>query len=578
MGVLYFKTKITDANNVDKGLRITSIPKCNDNGNILPDDIPLPSTIENSTKGLVFRADIWRILEEQNGCGLINYYTPVFNLAWNSAQPQGWTEDWMTYDLAQYTYTYARCNLYKMWFTEKHYIQFVWSNNNSNCTFNFYTVVNGSPVLQFAFTPAAPWSSSCCDLPWIFKYNDTEYVGVHDFAPSPFYQNPTQPQSSSYIREILGADSWWGTGKGGFPCRYVQATAAAKQWYAEVEPNAIDTDDPYQNIPDSQPSGPADATGIPGNDPVDIPNLPTVAVSDTGFVTLFNPTLAQVKDLADYMWNGLFDVNNLRKLFADPMDCILGFNMLPVAIPNSGPAAVTVGNISTGVSMNKATSQWVELDCGTLDIGDAFGNYLSYAPYTKFSMYLPYIGIVELSTDDVVGKTLALKYHIDVLSCACVAYLKCGPSVLYQFTGSCGYSIPINGNDFRTTIASIVSIAATIGGAVATGGLTAPAAVAVTASTVNNVMNSKPQIHRSGAIGSSAGILGIQKPYLIVEYPNPCKPKKQYHFTGYPSFVTVKLSDITGYAAFEEILIEGVPCTEEEQAMIKNLCKGGIFL
>ena len=340
----------------------------------------------------------------------------------------------------------------------------------------------------------------------------------------------------------------------------------------------VDMDDPYMDIPDSEPSGPAESTGIPENDSVDIPNLPTVAVSDTGFVTLFNPTLAQVKDLADYMWNGLFDVNNLRKLFADPMDCILGFNMLPVAISNSGPAAVTVGNISTGVSMNKATSQWVELDCGTLAVGDAFGNYLSYAPYTKFSIYLPYIGTVELSTDDVVGKTLVLKYHIDVLSCACVAYLKCGTSVLYQFTGSCGYSIPINGNDFRTTISSVVSIAASIGGAVATGGLSAPAAVAVTASTVNNVMNSKPQIHRSGAIGSSAGILGIQKPYLIVEYPNPCKPKKQYHFTGYPSFVTVKLSDISGYAAFEEILIEGVPCTEEEQAMIKNLCKEGIFL
>lgn len=347
-------------------------------------------------------------------------------------------------------------------------------------------------------------------------------------------------------------------------------------WLNGLEP--VDVDDPYINIPDSTPSGPAEATGIPENDPVDIPNLPTVAVSDTGFVTLFNPTLAQVKDLADYMWSGLFDVDTLRKLFADPMDCILGFNMLPVSITNSGPATVKVGNISTGVSMNKATSQWVELDCGTLAIGDAFGNYLSYAPYTKFSIYLPYIGTVELSTDDVVGKTLALKYHVDVLSCACVAYLKCGTSVLYQFTGSCGYSIPINGNDFRTTIASVVSIAASIGGAVATGGLSAPAAVAVTASTVNNVMNSKPQIHRSGAIGSSAGILGIQKPYLIVEYPNPCKPRKQYHFTGYPSFVTVKLSDISGYAAFEEILIEGVPCTEEEQAMIKNLCKGGIFL
>lgn len=362
----------------------------------------------------------------------------------------------------------------------------------------------------------------------------------------------------------------------------------------------IDENDPYINIPESEPSGPAESTGIPENDPIEIPDLPTVSVADTGFISLFNPSLTQVRDLAAYMWTGLFDLATYKKIFADPMDCILGFNMLPVAIPHGTAAAVRVGNISTGVQMNPATSQWVEVDCGTLDVGDAFGNYLSYAPYTKFSMYLPYIGIVELSADDVVGKTLALKYHVDVLSCSCVAYLKCGASVLYQFTGSCGYSIPVSGNDFRATVANIVSIAATVAGAVVTGGAAAGITAGTTAKAAakaarmkaaqtaqhigdaasigKNVMGSKPEIHRSGAIGGSAGIMGMQKPYLIVEYPNPCKPEKQYHYTGYPSFVTVKLSDLSGYASFEEILIEGVPCTEEEQTMIKDLCMGGIYL
>lgn len=364
-----------------------------------------------------------------------------------------------------------------------------------------------------------------------------------------------------------------------------QATAASdiqlakvQEWLGSYMPKIPDPYDPYDYMDPSGPSGPADASGIPENDPIEIPDVPSVSAADTGFITLFNPSLAQVKDLADYMWTGLFDLATYKKIFADPMDCLLGFNMLPVAIPHGTAVAVRVGNISTGINMYPATSQWVEVDCGSINVGDAFGNYLSYSPYTKYSMYLPYIGIVELSTDDVVGKTITLKYHVDVLSCSCVAYLKCGDSVLYQFTGSCGYSIPVSGNDFRSTVANIVSIAATIGGAVATGGLSAPATIAAGASISQNVMNSKPEIHRSGAIGGSAGIMGMQKPYLIVEYPNPCKPSKQYHYTGYPSFVTVKLNDISGYAEFEEILIEGVPCTEAEQAMIKNLCKEGIFL
>lgn len=339
----------------------------------------------------------------------------------------------------------------------------------------------------------------------------------------------------------------------------------------------VDTDDPYQDIENSTPSGPAEGVGIPSSDPVDIPGLPTFSATDTGFITLFNPTLSQVKALADYMWNGLFDVNNLRKIVADPMDCILGFNMLPVAIPSSGSGDVCIGNIISSVSMDIASSQWVEVDCGQLDLGLPYGSYLDFSPYTKYSIYLPYIGTCDLSADDVAGKVLTLKYHVDVLSCSCVAYLKCGDSVLYQWTGSCGYSIPVTQNDFSRMIMAIIGVAtATIGGAVVGG-----AGMALTRgveSAAKNVMGLKPDVHRSGAIGSSAGLMGGQTPYLILEVPKACKPAKQYHYLGYPSFTTVKLGDVSGRQDFESVILDGIPCTEEERDMIAAACQGGIYL
>lgn len=338
----------------------------------------------------------------------------------------------------------------------------------------------------------------------------------------------------------------------------------------------IDESDPYVDIPDSEPSGPAAGTGIPDTAGIDIPSLPSVSVLDTGFVNLFNPTMAQVQSLADYMWAGLFDINTFRKIFADPMDCILGFNMVPVNVPSGSAAAVVVGNISTGVNMNVATSQWVELDCGSITLDLPYGSYLDYAPYSKVSLYLPYIGMVELSTDDVMGRTLTLKYHVDVLSCSCVAYLKCGPDVLYQFTGSCGYSIPLTGENFRQMISAVINIATNIAGAAVTGGMSA--AVGAGASVAQNVMNAKPEIHRSGSIGSSAGLMGIQKAFLILELPRACKPAKQYHYTGYPGFITVTVGDLTGYAEFEDIILDGFACTSEERAMIESACKGGIYL
>lgn len=350
----------------------------------------------------------------------------------------------------------------------------------------------------------------------------------------------------------------------------------AIEFFTSIKPR--DPNDPYADINNSEPSGNPDPSGVPENDSISIPSVPSVSVSDTGFITLFNPTLAQIKNLASYMWSSFFDVATFKKLFADPMDCILGLNLLPVPIPNGGVADVTVGNVSTGVSMTLAQTQWIEFDCGSLNIGTPYDNYLDYSPYTKYSIYLPYIGTVDLSADDCVGKTLSLKYHVDVLSCSCVAYLKCGDSVLYQFTGSCGYSIPITSENFRQMISNIVSIAGTVAGAVVTGGMSAPLAVGAMVNTANNVMNSKPSVHRSGSIGSSAGLMGIQRPYLILEFPNPCKPEQQYKYMGYPSFVTKAVGDLSGYTEFDTVILDKVVCDEDEKTLIYEILTGGVFL
>lgn len=434
----------------------------------------------------------------------------------------------------------------------------IWINYVRNGVVKFNVSASNTTYTNQMMQPKSlPWLRGTSSGAWLFAQADFRYTESTD----DHFGYATMSETICY------------QGSGGS----VRATRADfDAWLLGIEP--IDTNDPYQDIDNSTPSGPASGDGIPATDGIDIPGLPTVSVVDTGFVTLFNPTLSQVKDLASYMWAGLFDINTFRKIFADPMDCILGFNMLPVSIPDGGQGEVIVGNISTGVLMTKASSQWVEVDCGTLAVPEPYGSYLDWAPYIKISLMLPYIGIVELSTDDVMGRTLALKYHVDVLSCSCVAFLKCGPDTLYQFTGSCGYSIPVTGDNFRQMISNIVSIAATVGGAVASGGITAPAAVAAGASVAQNVMNSKPEIHRSGAIGASAGIMGIQKPFLIMEIPKACKPKKQYHYLGYPSFVTVQLNNISGYAEFDSIILDGVPCTEAERQMILALCKGGVYL
>lgn len=337
-------------------------------------------------------------------------------------------------------------------------------------------------------------------------------------------------------------------------------------------PSGPDPYDPGGESGTGGGTGDFDGTG----DDIDIPSLPTLSATDTGFITLFNPSTGQLRALANYMWSTGFDLDTFKKLFADPMDCILGLSIVPVAVPNGGSKAVSVGNISTGVTMTLAGSQYVEVDCGTLNVNEFWGAYLDYDPFTKAEIYLPYIGTHPIAVDDIMNKPVHVVYHIDILSGACCAFVKCGGSVLYTFVGQCSCSIPITGNDWTNVVNGALSIAAAIGTMVATGGASAPMAATAIASTAVNSM--KPSVEKSGSLGGMGGMLGVQVPYLILTRPRQALPKNQNRFSGYPSFITRGLSSLSGFTEIDSIHLENIPATEQELSEIETLLKGGVIL
>lgn len=338
---------------------------------------------------------------------------------------------------------------------------------------------------------------------------------------------------------------------------------------------------PY--TPSIDPYGPGGESDTGGGDgtfddtsvPVPVPGLPGISAVDTKFITLYNPTLSELQSLARYMWSS-FDLNTFRKLFADPMDCILGLSIVPVAVPDGGQAEVKVGNIGTGVQMNKAGAQYVTVDCGSLTVERYWGAYLDYAPYTRAEIYLPYIGAHALAMDDIMGKTVHVVYNIDILSGACAAFLECDGTVLYTFTGQCSSSIPISGNDFTSVINGILGAACSIGSTVLSGGAAAPAAVSSIASLATNVM--KPTVEKSGAMAGTGGMLSVQVPYLILTRPKQAIPGSQNKEMGYPAFITRVLGNVSGYTEIESVHITGIPCTSQELVEIEAALKEGVIL
>ena len=338
----------------------------------------------------------------------------------------------------------------------------------------------------------------------------------------------------------------------------------------EVQPAT----DPYNNYGESEEGG-GEGDADDEQDDIDIPELPPDYASDSKFITLYNPTLTELQNLASYMWSSAFDINTFKKLFANPMDCILGLSLVPVEVPNGGTKTVTVGNISTGITMQTAASQFVEVDCGTLNVKEFWGAYLDYEPYTKAEIYLPYIGIHAISVDDIMDKAVNVVYHVDILSGACVAYIKCDDTILYQFIGSCSAHIPVTGNDYASMISGVISIAGSIGSMVATGGASAPLAATAIASTAVNSM--KPNIEKSGSLSGAGGLMSVQTPYLILTRPRLCVPGEQNTYLGYPAFITVTMGDLSGYTEVEAVHLENMSATVNEVTEIENMLKNGVI-
>lgn len=346
----------------------------------------------------------------------------------------------------------------------------------------------------------------------------------------------------------------------------------------ETDDAEQDSDDPYDDGGDSGGGG-GGGSFDDDSDDVDFPPLPSISAADTGFISLYVPSATQLKDLAEYMWdNVLFDISAFKKLFADPMDAVIGLSIVPYAVPTSGAVNVSVGNIPTGISMNKASGQFFSLDCGSINIEEYFGSYLDYAPYTSIMIFLPFIGYRELRIDECMGAkpgmSVHLRYHIDILSGSCVAMVKCGSSMMYQFQGHCSVEIPFTGVEYGNMVKSAVDASTAIGNiATETGN-----PVNNVGSLVSSVMTCKPNVERSGGIGNSGGLMAGKHPYLIITRPRQCKPKNQNHYLGYPAFITESIGSLSGYSSFEEARLNNIKCNDEEMEEIMALLKEGVIL
>lgn len=361
-----------------------------------------------------------------------------------------------------------------------------------------------------------------------------------------------------------------------------------------VPPSPQPSTDPYSPGGYST-SGGGNGSHDMSSDPIPIPGLPANIAVGTGLFTAYNPDASQLAYFANKLWNR--DPTTIddwfRMLFGgDAFNAIIGLMMIPAQPSVGSDKNILLGNWDTGASAPVITSQYVDVNFGSLTLDEFWGNSIDYSPYTRVQLALPYIGIVEVDTDDVIGSVNTLTYHIDVFSGALCAMLHCVKgnlsSVIYQWSGSCGVALPITGQNFNAVIGAIMGVSAAaigsiamasgpVGAALGTAGSLAVGTGAVTGAAANMFGTMKGKVQKSGSFSASSGALGIMTPYFIITRPVQSIPSTQQTTKGYPSNISAHLGDLLGYTELEEVHLHNIPGTKDEVLEIESLLKKGVI-
>lgn len=357
-------------------------------------------------------------------------------------------------------------------------------------------------------------------------------------------------------------------------------------FFRDVKPIKVPVPDPYDEPGGEDP--------LPGDEPIGLPSEPTLSPIDAGLFSLYSPTVSQMRNLADFLWTDFGGtgttveqvleevVEALKRSVSNPLNSMLGLSIIASqGLSKGSDSSVHVGFWDTGVSMTRLTKQYFSVDCGSLSFSPVCGNtFLDYAPYSKFMIYLPYVGMRLLDANDVVGHTISVKYRGDCVSGALVCYVIRDGSVIQEHTGNCALNIPLTADSWAETISAVGQlISGTVSGAVSgVANGAAAGAIRGAASVATNPSAFSPQVSHTGAVSGAAGHLGSQKPFILREAVRFHSTANFNSIIGYPSYYYRQLGDCLGFTQCLEVHLSHTPCTGEELKEIEDLLKKGVII
>ena len=334
--------------------------------------------------------------------------------------------------------------------------------------------------------------------------------------------------------------------------------------YAATMPDPANDPEEY---PEGKPEEPVNTN------PADVgtgttPPLVVPVGSASALWTVYNPSMSEINALGAWLWSSNF-IDQLLKMFSDPMQAIIGVHKVFASPSVSGRSNIVVGYLDSGVASNVVGSQYTTINCGTVKLSEYFGNVFDYSPHTKVSLFLPFIGVVDLDVGEVMRASISVIYHVDVFSGACLAEVNvtrdgAAGGVLYTYSGDAAVRYPLSSGSYMGMVSGVLSVVGGIAGTIASGGSLAPALLGGAV----GLGNAHTTVQHSGSISGNAGAMGGKKPYLIIRRPQTVLANNFEHYSGVGANQRVTVFQMDGYFRLEDIRnvnIKGATDTEIEE-------------
>lgn len=430
----------------------------------------------------------------------------------------------------------------------------------------------------------APWPIKWPDelpYPWPFPYPEES----PDPYPDPKEIEDPDKQVDPYI------DPWpyqW-------PDPYPSPKSDPDPYQDPSQPEPQPEPDPDPQPDPQQPTDPYPTPPEGTINPPPVPIIPLPFSSTTGLISVYHPTQSELLNFAQWLWVTWHDAT-IEKIWNNPFDGVITLFELYCTPTDVGRKNIRSGFLDSGIS-SETISRYTELNCGSIGVPEFYRNYFDYAPYSKCHIFLPFIGIVELNVDDVVGHGVNVTYRIDEYNGSCIAMITCAKStevngvsvdystVVYQFSGNCAVELPIAGGSQAAIKAGMLEAAAwglgsVIGGVMGGSSLgqIGQGLAYGAASAVHSVVSAKSSVQHSGSFGSSYGAMGGKKPYIIVTRPKQIQVPNYNELYGYQAHKMVRVGDCTGYLRCREVHVISPTASDEEKSLIEQFMKTGVYV